>query len=108
MREMIITAAELKKCLKNVVLVDVREPEEFAECRIEEQGVEPTLIPLGELMLRAPTELDASSDIVCYCAHGIRSMHAAIGLQRLGFERVRSLQGGIEAWFHVMKHGDAV
>ncbi len=96
---MIITCAELKKCLTKVVLVDVREPEEHAESRIEGEGVNAKLIPLGELMRRAPKELDPNTDIVTYCAAGIRSMHAVVGLQQLGFERVRSLQGGIYAWF---------
>lgn len=99
--ELIITAAELKKCLNTVTLVDVREPEERAEARIEGKPVKDEFIPLGELMRRAQAELDPSADIVIYCAHGIRSMHAVIGLQRLGFQRVRSLQGGIEAWFEV-------
>ena len=94
---LIITAAELKRCLNEVKLLDVREPEEFEESRIE--GC--TLIPLGELHLRALKELDPVSDIVVYCAHGIRSMHAVMGLQQMGFERVRSLHGGIEAWFEL-------
>ena len=92
--EMIITANELKKCIGQVVLVDVREPEEYEESRIE--GC--ILIPLGDLMRRAPQELNPESDIVVYCHLGVRSMHAVMGLQSLGFERVRSLQGGIEAW----------
>lgn len=95
--EMIITAGELRKCIGQVTLVDVREPEEYEESRIE--GC--ILIPLGELSSRALRELDPSADIVVYCHLGVRSMHATIGLKQLGFERVRSLQGGIEAWFEV-------
>lgn len=94
MKQFEITAAELREAIGKVVLVDVREPEEFEECRI--QGCK--LIPLGELMMRAPRELDPESDIVVYCGHGIRSMHALMGLKQLGFERVRSLRGGIDAW----------
>jgi adenylyltransferase/sulfurtransferase len=95
--DMLITALELKNCIDQVTLVDVREPEEFEESRIE--GC--TLIPLGELSRRAPKELNPEADIVVYCAHGIRSMHAVLGLKQLGFENVRSLQGGIEAWFEL-------
>lgn len=95
MPEWIITAEELIACRERVILVDVREPEEHEHAHIEGD----VLIPLGELQRRAPHELDPESDIVLYCAHGIRSLHAVVGLQSLGFEKLRSLHGGIEAWF---------
>jgi adenylyltransferase/sulfurtransferase len=98
MNEWIITPKELKAILSekadSITLVDVREPEEHAECKIGGEK----LIPLAELTMRAPTELDTESDIVVYCAHGVRSMHALMGLKRLGFEKVRSLEGGIAHW----------
>jgi rhodanese-related sulfurtransferase len=91
-----ITASELHRALAQgqaIKLVDVREPEEFAESRIEGG----TLIPLGELTVRA-RELSPDDDIVLYCAHGVRSVHALLALQRLGFKRLRSLEGGICEW----------
>lgn len=94
----LIDCPELKKILKDdprsIFLLDVREPEEYEESRIE--GCH--LIPLGELMRRAPSELDPEKDIVVYCAHGVRSLHAVVGLLSLGFEKVRSLEGGICAF----------
>lgn len=93
----IITASQLKKELdlgENLVLVDVREPEEFEEYRIE--GCK--LIPLGEITSRALRELNPEDNIVLYCAHGVRSMHALMALQQMGFEKLRSLQGGICEW----------
>ena len=96
--DFIITASQLLLELEDdtatITLLDVRQPEEHADCHIDGS----TLIPLDELMQRAPRELDAQSEIVVYCAHGVRSMHAALALRQLGFEKVRSLQGGIEAW----------
>lgn len=92
--EWIITAPELRKCLKEVMLLDVREPEEHAESRIE--GCK--LIPLGELQARAESELDRCADIVIYCAHGVRSLQALMALRMMGFEKLRSLEGGICAW----------
>lgn len=93
--EWIISAAELQSQMGKVTLLDVREPEEFAESRIE--GC--TLIPLGEIQARVESELrDKSADIVIYCAHGIRSMHALMAMARLGYTRLRSLEGGICAW----------
>lgn len=93
----IITASQLKKELDSggkLVLVDVREPEEFEESRIE--GCK--LIPLGEITSRALRELDPEDNIVLYCAHGVRSMHALMALQQMGFDKLRSLQGGICEW----------
>lgn len=90
----IINSSELKECLQTVTLVDVREPEEYAISHIK--GCK--LIPLGELQQRAESELNKSQDIVLYCAHGVRSMHGLTALRRLGFEKLRSLEGGIVAW----------
>jgi rhodanese-related sulfurtransferase len=89
-----ITAAELQPILGQVVLLDVREPEEFHEGRIAGSK----LIPLDEISGRAQAELDPEKEIIIYCAHGVRSMHALLGLRQLGFENLRSLEGGISAW----------
>jgi rhodanese-related sulfurtransferase len=94
----IVTADELRTELESAsgrpVLLDVREPEEWAEARLE--GA--VLIPLGEVLERAPKELRPGDDIVIYCAHGVRSLHALRALQLLGFSRLRSLHGGLAAW----------
>jgi len=92
--EWIITARELKPLLGQVRLLDVREPEEHAHSRIE--GC--SLIPLGEVQSRVERELGKDEDIVIYCAHGVRSMHALMAMARMGFTRLRSLEGGICAW----------
>jgi sulfur-carrier protein adenylyltransferase/sulfurtransferase len=89
-----ITPEELKECIHQVKLVDVREPEEFEVSRIEPC----TLLPLGELQNKAEQILDKNSDIVVYCAHGIRSLYGVQILQKLGFKKLRSLSGGIVAW----------
>jgi rhodanese-related sulfurtransferase len=90
----VITAEELARERDRVVLVDVREPEEYAEERIE--GC--VLIPLDELTRRGPAELDPEADIVLYCAHGVRSLEGLMALRMLGFKHLRSLEGGIESW----------
>ena len=90
----IITAEQLKAVKKDITLVDVREPEEFEESHIE--GCH--LIPLGELGDRASSELAKDADIVVYCAHGIRSLQGVMILRTLGFQKLRSLEGGIESW----------
>lgn len=80
--------------LSGFTLLDVREPEEHIESAIPGD----VLIPQGELWERAPRELDRTKPLIVYCAHGIRSLHAALALKQLGFEQVRSLSGGIAAW----------
>ena len=98
MKDFIITASQLQAELDRdpvkITLVDVRGPDEHLDCHIEGS----LLIPLDELMQRALRELDPEADIVVYCAVGVRSMHAAVALRQLGFAKVRSLQGGIDAW----------
>ena len=98
MPEYLISSEELARELGTVTLLDVREPEEFAQSRIE--GCK--LIPLDELQIRA-NELNPEDNIVIYCAHGVRSLYALRALQMLGFKKLRSLDGGIaafEEWHH--------
>lgn len=95
--EWIITSEELEPVLGRVTLVDVREPEEFAESRIDTTG-EFRLIPLGEIEARAEAEIAKDAEIVLYCAHGVRSLYALRAMAAMGFRKLRSLDGGICAW----------
>lgn len=78
---------------RRLLLVDVRTPQEWQICRLE--GAQ--LIPLQELPGRWQ-ELEPRQDVVVYCHHGNRSAHAVDFLRRMGIERARNLEGGIEAW----------
>jgi adenylyltransferase/sulfurtransferase len=75
------------------VLVDVREPHEVQICRLE--GTR--LIPLREFTSRY-TELDPKEEIIVLCKIGQRSERAAQFLRDQGYENVRNLRGGIDAW----------
>ncbi len=91
-----LSPLELKVRLERAdapLVVDVREPEEVAIARFPHARH----IPLGDLPARL-SELDPEREIVVVCHHGIRSAQAAIYLARAGFERVRNLAGGIDAW----------
>jgi molybdopterin/thiamine biosynthesis adenylyltransferase/rhodanese-related sulfurtransferase/molybdopterin converting factor small subunit len=92
-----ITAEELRREMQekgsDLVLIDVREPHEWDIAHIE--GAR--LIPLGQLPERLG-ELGGHSEIVTHCHHGVRSMKALAILKGAGFNRVRSLAGGIDAW----------
>jgi molybdopterin/thiamine biosynthesis adenylyltransferase/rhodanese-related sulfurtransferase len=81
--------------LSEVVIIDVREPDEF------EQGAIPgaRLIPRGTLEgAIAGQALDPEAEIVVYCAGGARSVLAAKTLQDMGFANVASLVGGFTHW----------
>ncbi|MFO0852236.1 MAG: rhodanese-like domain-containing protein [Gemmataceae bacterium] len=77
-----------------VFLVDVREPEEYAICRLP-GGV---LIPMGEVVGRLEEIQSAEAPVVVYCHHGIRSLRAVGFLRANGLSDAVSLAGGIEAW----------
>ncbi len=78
----------------DIVLVDVRQPEEYAEGHIEGAFN----IPLKELAqnLDALPNLDAS--IVVYCGTGFRSAIGMAALQIIGYTDVKSMKGGFGAW----------
>jgi rhodanese-related sulfurtransferase len=75
------------------LLLDVREPWEFAICRIEGSR----LLPMGRVVASLG-ELDPERETVVICHHGIRSQQVAYFLERQGFARVINLQGGVDAW----------
>ena len=74
-------------------LIDVREPHEWEIGRIS--GAR--LVPLDTLIESLPT-LDPAREIVLYCRSGVRSAKALRQLQAAGFQRLRSLAGGILRW----------
>lgn len=91
-----ISVDELKKKLdqkEKVVILDVRELSEFEICRIPNS----ILIPLGELPQRIH-ELDSADEIIAHCHHGMRSLNATKFLRDMGFQKVKSLKGGIHEW----------
>ncbi len=93
-----ITPRELAQLLENghaIRLIDVRQLWENQLTQLPGS----VLIPLNELPLRtAEIPTDASSLVVLYCHHGVRSLSAVTYLHRLGLNHVRSLAGGIDAW----------
>jgi rhodanese-related sulfurtransferase len=91
----IIVAADLKKRLDKdeVLLIDVREPEEYKSESIN--GA--CLIPLSEISIEKLPSL--SKPIVIHCRSGKRSMDACIKLLASNSSLdVYSLDGGILAW----------
>jgi rhodanese-related sulfurtransferase len=77
------------------LLLDVRQPEEYNVARLE--GA--MFIPLGDLPAALP-QLGEYADrtIITLCHRGMRSLQAAVFLRQQGFERVKSMAGGIDEW----------
>lgn len=93
-----IQVTELKRMLdagESVYLVDVRNPDEFAYCRLPDS----LLVPLPELPARVEeVQPPADALVVVYCHHGVRSLRGAAVLAAAGHANVASLAGGIDAW----------
>jgi adenylyltransferase/sulfurtransferase len=91
-----ITVEELKRrrdAGEPLLLVDVREPQEYEIARID--GA--TLIPLGQLPDRL-SELKNDAELVVHCHSGMRSARAVAFLRQHGFPQAVNLAGGIDAW----------
>jgi rhodanese-related sulfurtransferase len=89
----------------NVVVVDVREPED-----VQSTGAVPGAVnvPLGVLPLRADTELpdalrdqrlqDRSTPVITTCGGGGQAALAAKTLKDMGFTNVSMIDGGTRGW----------
>lgn len=75
-------------------LIDVREPHEHAAFNLGGAS-----IPLGAISDEAEL-ISKTQKIVLYCQSGLRSSKAARELEKLGFEQVYSLKGGVMAAPH--------
>lgn len=94
----------VEKAIRNNshLIIDVREPEEFALGHIEKA----INIPRGVLEFRTdanyPGSIQSLSDktakIVLYCRSGGRSALAAQSLSKIGYQSVVSMAGGFIAW----------
>ncbi|MCP4808625.1 MAG: hypothetical protein GY913_08365 [Proteobacteria bacterium] len=76
-------------------LVDVREDREFRAGRM------PGAVHIGRGVLERDVEKHFAKDapLALYCGGGFRSALAADMLQQMGFTDVRSVAGGIKAWW---------
>ncbi|XZF15363.1 rhodanese-like domain-containing protein [Chitinophagaceae bacterium MMS25-I14] len=93
-----ITVTELKERLdagEKLNIIDVREPDEYAEYNI---GVK--LVPLGQIMSMQVDDLEPlkNEELIIHCRSGKRSMQACMMLETMGFTNVKNVTGGILAW----------
>lgn len=90
-----ISASEAAKIMNNddVILIDVRENDELAICRIN--GA--LHIPMGQI----PEHVDAlprDKQLIIFCHHGMRSLNVVQYLEARGIENAINMIGGIHAW----------
>jgi rhodanese-related sulfurtransferase len=91
-----ISPSEIAERLKRgeqIPLVDVRSREEWDAVRIDG-----SIFFTQELMQKILSEWHKEREFVFYCHHGLRSLDAASFFVGHGFQKVRSMTGGIDAW----------
>ncbi|PAP75714.1 rhodanese-like domain-containing protein [Rubrivirga marina] len=80
---------------EDMVLVDVREPDEW------DRGHLPGAVAMPRGVLERDIEAafpDPDAPLVLYCGGGYRSALAARALEQMGYANVRSMDGGWRAW----------
>ena len=91
-----ITPQEAKALLEarsDVVVIDVRTPEEFREVALPDSH----LVPFFDAM-RGKILLPKDTPLLLVCAVGGRSLAVGRYLAMQGFQEVYNLKGGLDAW----------
>lgn len=80
---------------EKAVVIDVREPEEFAAGH----ATGAKNVPLGELQERLPGIVkNKAVPVVLVCAKGPRAVRAEAEAKKLGYAKAQALAGGMNAW----------
>jgi rhodanese-related sulfurtransferase len=102
-----ITPAELAAWLADTtrpapLLLDVREPWEYALCQIDGSQNQPM-----QTIPATVEQFDEARPTVVICHHGMRSYQVGVFLERAGFDAVFNLAGGVAAWADEVEPGMA-
>ena len=92
-----ISPADARKAAEegNAVLIAVREEADWKE----DHAKGAKHLSRGVIELEIEDEIpDLKKPIICYCGGGSRSALVAESLQKMGYENVRSLAGGLRGW----------
>ncbi|MEJ8813754.1 rhodanese-like domain-containing protein [Variovorax ureilyticus] len=80
---------------ERAVVVDVREPEEFAAGHVT--GAKN--VPLSELEQKLPGAVkNKSLPLLLICASGARAQRAVATAKKLGYEQAQAVSGGLKSW----------
>lgn len=92
-------ASKIKENPKDVVIIDVRTPQEHSSGYIRGSK----LIPMSELSSKMGSLNSSKNKVVAViCASGGRSIFSATSLKKAGFNKVYNVSGGIASW---KRHG---
>ncbi len=93
-----VTAEDIKQRLgrkEAFHLIDVREAKEWQMAHLPTS----TNIPRGVIEMKIETEIPSTdAPIVLYCGSGGRSSLVARNLQKMGYQNIESLAGGLIGW----------
>jgi phage shock protein E len=88
-------AADLLETRSDLVLLDVRTPEEFDQAHLAGADLHDFYEPDFAQQL---SELDPDAAYVVYCQSGNRSSQATALMAEMGFTEVYDVDGGIQSW----------
>ncbi|NWJ46977.1 MAG: rhodanese-like domain-containing protein [Chloroflexi bacterium] len=91
-----ITPQQAEQRMKNSksLVIDVREPYEYAQGHIEGSK----LLSLGNLTANIHELCSKDQEIILVCRSGSRSGFAAQQLSAIGYKKVYNLSGGMLSW----------
>ncbi len=91
----LISPTELNKVNKDILLIDVRTPGEYASGHLENSvNIDYKADNFKELI----AALDTNQDVYVYCKVGGRSNNSAKMMEKMGFKKIYDLEGGILQW----------
>ncbi|RAJ75193.1 adenylyltransferase/sulfurtransferase [Chitinophaga dinghuensis] len=78
---------------KKVLVLDVREDDEWEICHLSQS----LHMPMGKVLQEFP-KMTISGPIAVLCHHGMRSRAVAQRLSEMGYKNLYNVEGGIHAW----------
>lgn len=80
---------------ERAVVVDVREPEEFAAGHVGNSRN----VPLAQLQDKLPGAVkNKTVPLLLMCATGVRAQRAVAVAKKLGYDKAQAITGGLKAW----------
>jgi len=91
-----LSVQDLAKNKDKYVLLDAREIAEYEVSHIENA----VFVGYDDFKAKRVSEIDKKKPVVVYCSVGYRSERIGEKLQKMGFEEVYNLNGGIFEWLN--------
>ncbi len=90
----LINAEELQAKANDIILLDIRAPEEFEVSHLE--GAR--LVDYDQFKVKNLKDIPKDSEVIVYCSVGYRSERVGEKLLAAGYTNVKNLYGGIFNW----------